>query len=101
MVDLTAALEAAARARWDQARAVASHLSAWEDLDAARQHRIREDLLPAVTAAAGVVEATVRADFASQKEDLSWRRQFAELTSDLTGPELTWPTRPDDPRSTP
>lgn len=66
-LDLTEAVEAAARA-WYEAKAAHFGLRAWEDLDPLAQHAWREDAITAATAAAPLIEAQVRARVAAEIE---------------------------------
>lgn len=81
MADLTAAVEAAAEAWWTANRM--THEPQWADAIPVYKHGTREELLPAVTAAAAVIEAQVRARIAADLEEA--RDRYITENTDADG----------------
>ena len=72
-LDLTAAVDAAARGMWGGTPDPFERPRAWDDLAPSLQHRVREAALLAVTAAAPLIEAAVREQVAREIEAATGR----------------------------
>lgn len=76
-IDLTEAVEAAAKAAWEQATRIPD--VPWEEAPPMLQHRVRATVLEPVTAAAAVIEAAVRAEV---EEAAGWEIRDIEERND-------------------
>lgn len=65
-IDLTAAIDAAARAYFEENAPITSAQHPWDQLTSAAIHQFRENMLPAVVAAAPLIAEHVRAQVAEE-----------------------------------